>query len=183
MTNILIRLILTTLVFMGQVLPAQAQQPVQEQAHAYFDRLAALCGSRYVGAMTFPVDGQDSFRGKELVAEIKECDETQVKVPFAVGDDTSRTWVFTKTEQGVTLQHDHRHADGSPDEVTNYGGESDGSGSALTQSFPADKFTRELIPAASTNIWSVSVSEDEKQLTYHLERHNEPRFTAVLKRN
>ena len=176
----MIRVTLTILVLLVQVVPAQAQQQAQELAHAYFERLTALCGSRYVGAMTFPVDGQDTFKGKTLVAEFKECSEQQVRIPFAVGDDTSRTWVFTKTEQGVILQHDHRHADGSADEVTNYGGESDGFGDALTQSFPADIYTRELIPVASTNIWSVTLSEDGEQLTYHLERHNTPRFTAVL---
>ena len=154
----------------------------QNEAYAFHDQLVSLCGSRYLGEMTFPIDGQDSFKGKTLVAKFDSCTKIEVRIPFAVGEDTSRTWVFTKTDAGVHLKHDHRHADGSPDEVTNYGGNSDNLGSALSQSFPADKYTQELIPAASSNVWTVTLSQDHQKLTYHLERHDKPRFTAVLKR-
>ena len=154
----------------------------QSTAHLYFDQLTSLCGSRFVGEMTFPTDGQDSFKGKELIASFEKCSEQQIRIPFSVGEDTSRTWIFTKTEAGVRLKHDHRHADGSADEVTNYGGDASDDGSVLTQAFPADKFTQKLIPAASTNVWTVSLSEDQQQLIYHLKRHDKPRFTAVLHR-
>jgi len=163
---------------LSPALTVQAQQ----QAHAFFDQLSSLCGSRFVGEMTFPTDSQDSFKGKELVAEFKECNAEQVLVPFSVGKDKSRTWVFTKTDNGVSLKHDHRHTDGSPDEVTNYGGDSGDVGHSLSQSFAADEFTQKLIPDAATNVWTVSISEDSQRLTYHLERHDKPRFTAILNR-
>ena len=111
--------------------------------------------------------GQDSFAGKLLVAEFKKCSDSEVRVPFAVGDNTSRTWVFTKTDAGARLKHDHRHADGSLDEVTNYGGDASSDGTELSQSFAADAFTAELIPDAATNVWTVSLSEDLQTLTYH----------------
>lgn len=161
---------------LSQAIAIQAQS----SAHGYFDNLLSLCGSQFVGEMTFPTEGQDSFMGKKLIADFSQCNQTQLRVPFKVGDDTSRTWVFTKTDLGLSLKHDHRHADGSPDEVTNYGGDSSGSGDAFKQSFPADDFTQTLIPAASTNVWQVSLSKDRAELTYHLERHGKPRFTAVL---
>ena len=176
MTHLLKSTIVLALVILTTLAPVRAEST----AHLFFEQLAALCSNRYVGEMTFPTDGQDSFMGKELVAEITTCDEQQVRVPFAVGDDTSRTWVFSKTDKGVSLKHDHRHADGSVDEVSDYGGDSASAGSALTQSFPADQFTQALIPAASTNVWSITLSADHQQMTYHLERHNKPRFTAVL---
>ena len=157
---------------------AAAQPP----AHLFFDQLTSLCGSRYVGEMTFPIEGRDSFKGKLLVAEIKQCEQAEIRVPFAVGDNTSRTWIFTKTQAGLRLKHDHRHADGTVDKVSNYGGDASNSGSALRQSFPADEYTGSLIPAASTNVWTISLSADYQQLTYHLERAGKPRFTAVLKR-
>ncbi|MFT5210312.1 MAG: hypothetical protein ACI9CE_002037 [Flavobacterium sp.] len=177
MIHFLKSLIVLALVILAAVAPARAEQ----QAHLFFDQLASLCGSQYVGEMTFPTEGQDSFKGKELMAYIKQCDGEQIRIPFAVGDDTSRTWVFTKTEKGVKLKHDHRHADGSVDEVSNYGGDSNSSGSVLSQSFPADEFTQALIPAASTNVWSITLSSDHKKMIYHLKRHDTPRFTAVLK--
>lgn len=154
----------------------------EDSREQFFNSLAALCGARYEGEMTFPQDGQDSFAGKLLVAEIASCNDSEIRVPFSVGDDTSRTWLFKKIDGGLQLKHDHRHADGSPDEITMYGGMASDGGSAKTQSFAADQHTAELIPAAATNIWTVRFSEDADQLTYHLERHAKPRFTAVLKR-
>jgi hypothetical protein len=148
----------------------------------FLQNLQSLCGARYEGEMTFPEDGQDSFAGKLLVAEIKQCDANQVRIPFHVGEDTSRTWIITATDAGLELKHDHRHKDGTPDEVTNYGGTVITRGSDVSQSFPADPFTAELIPEASTNVWSLTFSDDFTQLTYHLTRHDKPRFTAVLQR-
>ena len=132
--------------------------------------------------MTFPEDGQDDFAGKLLVAEIKQCDEKEVRIPFSVGTDQSRTWIVTATTDGLQLKHDHRHKDGTPDRITNYGGTVHTVGTAISQSFPADPFTAKLIPEASTNVWNLTFSDDFSQRTYHLTRHDKPRFTAVLKR-
>ena len=148
----------------------------------YFESLRALCGSEFSGEMTFPVDGQDDFAGKTLVARFASCSDSEVRVPFLVGEDRSRTWVFSKTESGLHLRHDHRHADGTPDEVTDYGGNSSAAGTPLSQSFAADQYTKTLIPAAATNVWAVSFNTQLDELTYHLERHGKPRFTAVLSR-
>lgn len=163
--------------------PAQAHGDVDHtQAAAFFTNLSDLCGARFEGKMTFPEDGQDSFAGKLLVAKIAECSEQQIRVPFHVGEDQSRTWVISQTEHGLQLKHDHRHSDGTPDEVTDYGGTTETSGSELIQAFPADAYTAKLIPAAATNVWNLSFSEDFKTLTYHLTRFGKPRFTAVLAR-
>ena len=154
----------------------------EDTAGDFYNTLSSLCGETFVGEMTFPTDGQDSFKGKQLVAEIAHCDQTEIRVPFTVGEDRSRTWIISRTESGLRLKHDHRHKDGSPDEITNYGGDSSETGNDMSQSFPADTFTQELIPAAATNVWTLSLSEDFSQLTYHLTRHGKPRFTAVLKK-
>lgn len=149
---------------------------------AYFAKLGSLCGERYEGEMTFPTEGQDSFAGKLLVAEFASCESSEIRVPFAVGEDHSRTWIFSKLEGGLQLKHDHRHEDGTPDEINMYGGMTADSGTELSQSFAADAHTKSLIPEAATNVWTVSLSADASQLTYHLERHAAPRFTAVLTR-
>jgi hypothetical protein len=148
----------------------------------FVSTLRSLCGARFEGAKTFPPDSLDSFAGKVLSAEVVGCTESEVRVPFAVGEDRSRTWIFTRLEQGLRLQHDHRHADGTPDSITMYGGMATRDGTALTQSFAADAYTAELIPEAATNVWTISLSPDSLTLTYHLERHARPRFTAVLLR-
>lgn len=159
-----------------------------------FSVLSSLCGKSFSGEMTFPQDGLDAFSGKNLVATISECTDSEVRVPFHVGEDKSRTWIFSKLEidgaRQIELKHDHRHKDGTPDEVTMYGGMSkvtkissfdQSIGRALyRQSFPADKHTQQLIPEASTNIWTISVNQEMDTMTYYLSRHGKPRFEAVL---
>jgi hypothetical protein len=147
---------------------------------AFFDVLSSLCGQRFEGAMTFPTEGQDDFAGKLLVAKIESCTETEIRVPFDVGEDHSRTWIVSKTEQGLQLKHDHRHADGTPDEVNMYGGLAVDKGSKLSQAFAADTHTAKIIPAASTNVWNLTLNSDRTSMTYHLTRHDAPRFTAKL---
>jgi hypothetical protein len=76
--------------------------------------------------------------------------------------DRSRTWLITRTAAGLRLKHDHRHADGSSDPVTLYGGDTADRGSARAQSFPVDAdsiamFTRDGLAASVTNIWTVEV--------------------------
>lgn len=154
----------------------------QDARDQFFTALKGLCGARFEGAMTFPADDQHEFAGKRLVAHVASCGDAEIRVPFQVGEDRSRTWIFSRTADGLQLKHDHRHADGTPDEVTMYGGLANATGTPLQQSFPADAHTAKLIPAAATNVWTVSLSADGKSLTYHLERDAKPRFTAVLKR-
>lgn len=149
----------------------------QEQ---YFQTLLSLCGQKFVGQSSFPTDPDDSFYGKRLVANFKSCSDDEIRVPFIVGDDHSRTWIFTRMNDGLQLKHDHRHHDGTPDEVTNYGGIANDKGLPSSQFFPADEFTANLLPAAATNVWNISLSEDGQELTYYLERHSKPRFKATL---
>jgi hypothetical protein len=164
---------------MGQLAwadPSESQQ-------AFFRTLASLCGANFTGQAVFPEDPGDAWRGQELVAKFETCEDNEVRIPFIVGEDHSRTWVLSRVEGGLQLKHDHRHADGTPVEVTWYGGTTQGSGSRLAQSFPADAHTAELIPEASTNEWFLSLNDDVTELTYYLERHGQPRFRAVLRRD
>lgn len=170
-------IVLLTLAF--AVPPVHAGQDPRD---AFFVSLRGLCGVRFEGAMTFPVDARDDFAGKLLVATVASCNDDEIRVPFLVGEDKSRTWIFSRTRGGLQLKHDHRHADGTPDAITMYGGVANDSGKPLVQSFAADADTVKLIPAAATNVWTVSLSADGDTLTYHLERDGKPRFTAVLKR-
>ncbi len=154
----------------------------QDARDQFVATLNSKCGQRFEGAMTFPLDPKHDFAGKVLRAHIASCSSTEVRVPFQVGEDRSRTWVFTRSPSGLQLQHDHRHADGTPDAVTLYGGMATEAGSKLVQTFPADAYTAKLIPAAVTNVWTLRLNADGSELTYQLERDGKLRFVAVLKR-
>ena len=184
-TNVFSSVIIAALlisVITGQSYAADpASTPVlNANQQAFFDKVKSMCGARFEGDSVFPDDPGDAFRGQLLVATIETCGDDEIRIPFLVGPDASRTWVLTRTVKGLQLKHDHRHADGTPDEVTLYGGVAVDAGSAFSQSFPADSYTADLIPEASTNEWFLSFSVDGQELTYYLERHGKPRFKAVL---
>jgi hypothetical protein len=129
----------------------------------FFDNLAALCGRAFEGRIASPPAAADaSFASQHLVMHVRECTPATVRIPFHVGDDRSRTWIVTRTRAGYRLKHDHRHADGSEDKVTQYGGDSVTSVAAARQLFPADAFTKALLlregnAAGVANVWALEV--------------------------
>jgi hypothetical protein len=144
----------------------------------FLKNLSAYCGNSYAGKVVFPEGGTDPFSGQPLSIHFSSCQENEVRIPFHVGEDKSRTWVLSLEKEGLLLKHDHRHEDGTPDEITMYGGFANAQGSPLVQYFPADAHTASLIPAAATNEWTLQLSEDRKTLSYILKRDNALRFRA-----
>jgi hypothetical protein len=147
----------------------------------FMTTLHSMCGQRFEGGLSYAVDPKNDFAGKKISTEVI-CSSADVRMPVRVGEDRSRTWIFTLGAAGLDLRHDHRHADGTPDAVTMYGGLASDAGSARSQSFLADAHTAKIVPGAETNVWTVSVSTDGEVLTYRLERHAKPRAEFVLKR-
>lgn len=150
-------------------------------ARAFFDHLTRLDGRSFQGRMAFPLDQPDhDMAGKPMRLKVDVVSPEEIRVPFQVGEDRSRTWILRLTPAGLSLQHDHRLADGSPDPVNLYGGTALAGGLGLTQIFPADAHTAGVLPEASSNVWMLQLSPDGKSLVYALERHQEPRFQAVF---
>jgi len=153
-----------------------AENPAQE---AFWKNLSALCGQAFEGKMTEGTAPSDAaFAGQRMVMHVRACGENEIRIPFHVGADRSRTWVITRTATGLRLKHDHRHEDGSEDKVTQYGGDTIGAGTAERQDFPADAFTARLIPAAATNIWTLIITPG-KTFGYGLRREAEGRRFRV----
>ncbi|MEQ8801363.1 MAG: hypothetical protein RLP45_04940 [Haliea sp.] len=101
----------------------------------YWLALTTLCGKAFAGQL-IDAPADDEFAGKSLVMHVRDCSDTRIRIPFVVGDDLSRTWVLTRSGDRITLKHDHRQADGSPDDITLYGGTSSNAGRAGEQLFP-----------------------------------------------
>jgi hypothetical protein len=157
---------------------AEPASPPASPAEAFFRNLAAYCGRSFEGRVLFTTS-QD-FEGKKLVAHLASCGEKELRIPFQVGEDRSRTWIVTLEGDRLRLKHDHRHPDGTLDEITNYGGDSDGPGTPWRQTFPADEFTKKLIPRAAGNAWTLAIDPDARELRYSLDRGEEKRFRAVF---
>ena len=146
-------------------------------SEVFWNRLKSHCGNAYAGTLELPLDDA-SFGGKKLVMHLRSCDENQIKIPFYVGEDKSRTWILTKNSEGLlSLKHDHRHEDGTEDDINFYGGTSSNAGKEDIQFFPADTHTQAMIPGAATNIWWITINETT--FTYNLKRLGTDRIFKV----
>ena len=144
----------------------------------FLRNLQPFCGKTYEGTRIFPLDDKDPFAGKKLIITFKKCGKREVRIPFFVGEDSSRTWILTANSKSLLLKHDHRHKDGTPDSITNYGGYAKAPKNKFKQVFPADSYTAKLIPAAVNNEWSLVLQRDRKKLSYILRRDGKLRFHA-----
>jgi hypothetical protein len=156
----------------------KSDEPRITHVDAFYANLLQLCGKKFEGKTVFPDDPKHDFAGKKLVMTVKDCSAKQIRIPFSVGTDHSRTWVFTKTDKGIQLKHDHRHEDGTPDDLTMYGGDSDETGNQWQQSFPADALTYELVPKGKTNVWTIVIDPAKQLFSYRLTRHGKKRYSA-----
>ncbi len=131
-----------------------SRQPQQQ----FWSALQSLCGKAFAGRLVESNASDSMFARSAVVMHVRECSSSEIRIPLHVGEDRSRTWVITPTSTGLRLKHDHRHADGSEDAVTQYGGDTRDAGSASRQEFRADSLTASLIPAARTNVWTVEIN-------------------------
>lgn len=154
--------------------PGCASKPAPvAPADAFMARLASLCGKAFAGRVVTTDPADAAFAGKPLVMHVADCEPGQVRVPFHVGEDRSRTWVLTRTPAGIRLKHDHRHEDGSADKLTMYGGDTIAPGTATRQAFPVDAESIALFRAQGaersvTNVWAMEVGE--RHFAYELRR-------------
>ncbi len=146
------------------------------ETQEFWNHLKKLCGKSFEGILELP-ENDEQFGGKKLVMHVRSCNDSIIKIPFFVGDDKSRTWVLKLKDNRISLKHDHRHEDGSEDEITQYGGVTTNSGQSSLQVFSADEGTKKMIPAASSNTWWITL--DNKQFTYNLRRLGTPRVFRV----
>lgn len=164
---------LLVLFSLSGVLCAQEGQP----SEIFWNTLNAHCGVAYEGTLELPKE-DEAFGGKKLVMHVRSCNENQIKIPFYVGDDKSRTWILTKEAGIISLKHDHRHEDGTEDTINFYGGTASNMGKAGIQFFPADAHTQQMIPGAATNVWWITI--DKNTFTYNLRRLGTDRVFKVV---
>ena len=158
--------------------PAADAPRTHAPADAFLAALRSHCGQAFAGRVVVdtPASANDAFAGKPLVMHVRECDTNTTRVPFHVGDDHSRTWVLTRTVDGLRLKHDHRHEDGTSDKVTMYGGDTATAGTAQRQAFPVDaesiaNFNANGLTASVTNTWAMEI-EPGRRFLYELSRPN-----------
>ena len=144
------------------VAPVAAHEP-PDPVQVWWDSISALCGKAFPGTLEMAPEGDTGFLDKDLVMHVRDCTSTRIRIPFIVGDNRSRTWVLTRHGDRIELKHDHRHEDGSPDAITQYGGTSSNAGSSQAQMFPADDATSERLPGSGLrSVWLMEIDSPKR---------------------
>lgn len=149
---------------------------VSEAHQDFFRNLASLCGQSFAGEQIYRSHHASGWAHLEMVMRVEVCENDRIHIPFRVGEDTSRTWMFLVEDGKLRFRHDHRYPDGTPEDENLYGGYADNSGTAFVQHFPADDYTAALIDGGGGNVWTVRIDEGFNTLTYRLERDGEKRM-------
>jgi hypothetical protein len=157
------------------VMSACANAPAAQAPSAFEAAIAPLCGKAFEGRIVSTDTQDDLWRAERLVMHVRGCEPGLVQIPLHVGDDHSRTWVLMQVGAKWELRHDHRHEDGEPDTLTQYGGFSTAAPDALRQEFPADEATKALFDAediavSKTNVWAVEIDPGASVFAYELKR-------------
>lgn len=160
------------------LLPLHLIAQEQTSSEKFWTQLQAHCGKAYAGEIVAGAVPGDGFAGEKLVMHVRSCGKSDIRIPFFVGENKSRTWVLHMNPDNIiSLKHDHRNPDGTEEELTQYGGTSSNHGLAGLQMFPADAHTSQILPAASTNVWWFTI--DESSFTYNLRRIGSDRLFSV----
>jgi hypothetical protein len=170
---LLLSFIFATSIFANNASFARQAPLVSIATHdAFFSNIAYHCGKAFEGKVAVDNQPSPAFEAK-LVMFIRKCDQTELQIPFYVGENASRTWIIKKTGSGLSLKHDHRHKDGTDDPVTMYGGHTQDGGYNQIQSFPVDQYSKEIfakqgLPQSITNTWQIYIYPD--MFSYRLVR-------------
>ncbi len=145
----------------------------------FFENYFDYCGFAYEGRSVMVDLGEDHpLEDADLLMILDHCEKHEIRIPFYVNDDRSRTWILQRTAEGLHLSHDHRYEDGTPYDQNLYGGYTDGEGTVLKQFFPADERTIEERPARAINVWSKEFDRENERYYYRLYLEGELRYEA-----
>lgn len=135
---------------------------------AFWGELNLLCGKSFAGKLVSS-DAVDKDMADQEMAMTVNCTDGKISIPFAIGDNRSRTWILSKTDTdtgtGLNLSHQHNHEDGSEDTLSQYGGDTATDGTATRQEFPADGFSVALfmlqeLEVSMANVWAVEITPE-----------------------
>lgn len=158
--------------------PPGAGDPLDRQ-RGFFENLRAMCGQTFGGRTILAPVTDETFEPARLYMVVEQCEGDEIRVPFIVGEDDSRTWVFQMREDGLTFFHEHLRPDGSAHDVSGFGGHASPQGTATFQSFPDFRATEET-PPAEHRIWRLRIDAENHLFVYYLDRGGAPAYRLVF---
>lgn len=173
---------------LGACATTPSTPPLPQTQEQFWSAVQSHCGKAYAGRLTSSDERDVDMQGRAMVAHWADCSPERVAIAFHIRSadgaqwDRSRTWIVSRTPDGLRLKHDHRHEDGSEDATTQYGGDTLNAGTARVQDFPVDAysialFEREGLNASFTNVWRIEADRagtKGARFAYQLTRRNDP---------
>ncbi len=182
-TSLILALLMMIAVVVSCTQPEETVEEIKEEIMpdeagiAFFNQLRTLCGNSYTGRTSFPTEQSHALTGSSLRITFEVCSEDEMRIPFQINNDTSRTFIIRQEENGrLELRHDIS-TEGEP---SMYGGFADTSSTATRQVFRADEITVGIAPEAVANVWTMEIDLGNNRFIYDLKRGDEQRFRGVF---
>src|SRR5688572_20569128 len=105
--SLLVKIVFTAALALVFITPSHAQPQTAkakdeaDTQKAFFENLKKMCGRRFAGETQFPPDPNHPLAGKKLFMSLDSCSDRELRIPFVVGEDRSRTWILTLSEKGL----------------------------------------------------------------------------------
>jgi hypothetical protein len=148
---------------------------------AFFEEIAARCGDEYPGRAVIAPETDDTFRPAFLAMRIESCTEEEIRIPFIVDGDESRTWVLTMDGGDLVFTHEHMLEGDTLSSNSGWGGRAAaGTGAAHFQHFPDHRWDPATVPEERRSHWRMRVDPDHGQFVYYLDRGTTPAYRLVF---
>lgn len=141
---------------------AESAASVAPEQEAFWAALSEHCGNAYRGRVSDVTEYyREGVEGRHAVIHFFDCAEDRLHIPFHLDDNRSRNWILTRAGSTLRLEHDHRHDDGTEEEISQYGGDAPVPGLPTRQIFWADEHTAEILPQRWDNFWFLDLVDEE----------------------
>jgi hypothetical protein len=148
---------------------------------AFFDHMASLCGQEFPGRAVIAPESDPTFRPAFLGMRIEQCGPSEIRIPFLVDGDGSRTWILTLDDGDLVFTHEHMLEGDTLSSNSGWGGRAvAGSGTASFQHFPDHRWDPEQVPEARRSHWRMRLDPEHGQFVYYLDRGAEPAYRLVF---
>jgi hypothetical protein len=138
--------------------PAPVNEPMRPGSpqDEFWQALQRMCDGAFEGTLLAAPEGDTQVDPRaRLVVHFWECGPEELRIPFHIGENRSRTWVLLRHAEGIELRHDHRREDGTEEGNTWYGAVTLEEGTAWRQEFVTER-------AGVRAGWRIEIHPDER---------------------
>jgi hypothetical protein len=154
---------------------------VANPQRAFFDHMRAHCGEEYPGRAVIAPASDDTFRPAYLGMRIESCTADQIRIPFIVDGDESRTWVLTMDNGDLVFTHEHLLEGDTLSSNSGWGGRAAaGTGTEWFQHFPDHRWSPDRVAEENRSHWRMRLDPEHGQFVYYLDRGTTPAYRLVF---